>query len=160
MKRNSHLLSSLSSFFLSLSLLFFSSSLLFFLSFQHVEAGLYSPGGAVKVLNSQEFKDRVVNSHDLFVVEFYADWCGHCQRFAPEYEKAAKALRGLVQFVAVSDQAIMPEYNIRGFPTVKVFVGKGGKPPKMFDYNGPREAKDVVDFALTHATKLAKARLA
>lgn len=30
----------------------------------------------------------------------------------------------------------------------------------MFDYTGPREAKDVVDFALAHATKLAKARLA
>lgn len=129
-------------------------------SVQPAAAGLYSSSGPVKMMSAQEFKTNVVNSHDLHIVEFYADWCGHCQQFAPEYEKAAKALRGIVKFVAVSDQAAMGEYDVKGFPTVKAFIGKGGKPPKTFDYTQARTAAALVDFALQHLGKLAKARLA
>ncbi|XP_058515736.1 protein disulfide-isomerase A6 homolog [Ochotona princeps] len=127
---------------------------------QPAAAGLYSSSGPVKVMNAQEFKDNVVKSHDLHIVEFFADWCGHCQQFAPEYEKAAKALRGIVKFVAVSDQSAMGEYEVRGFPTVKAIIGKGGATPKTFDYNQARTASALVDFALQHLGKLARARLA
>ena len=51
--------------------------------------------------------------------------CGHCQRFAPAYEQVAKALTGMVSVVAVSDESVMQEFGVQGFPTVMVIVGRG-----------------------------------
>ena len=49
--------------------------------------------------------------------------CGHCKNLAPEWEKAAKALKGIVRVGAIDMdkyQARGGEYGVRGFPTIKV----------------------------------------
>lgn len=90
------------------------------------------------------FKDEVLDSAHLWIVEFYgmknatrqstltdnkkytAPWCGHCQRLKPDYEKAATNLKGLVKLGAVDCDAeqnkpLCGQYGIQGFPTIKVF---------------------------------------
>ena len=42
--------------------------------------------------------DQIVDSGQIWVVEFYAHWCGHCQRFAPQWKEVAKQFKG-IQFV-------------------------------------------------------------
>jgi hypothetical protein len=64
--------------------------------------------------------------------------CGHCKQLAPEYAKAATALKGVVKMAAVDmtqHQELGSPYNVRGFPTIKVFAGNKKSPT---DYNGAR----------------------
>jgi protein disulfide-isomerase A6 len=47
--------------------------------------------------------------------------------------------------IFILDASFLKEYGIRGFPTIKVFVP--GKPP--VDYQGARDVKPIVEFALS-----------
>ena len=40
----------------------------------------------------------IYNSPQLWIVQFYAHWCGHCQRFAPIWKKTANYFRGKDKF--------------------------------------------------------------
>lgn len=62
---------------------------------------LYSSNSPVVQLTSSNFKSQVVKSDEIWLVEFYAPWCGHCKNLVPEWEKAAKALKGIIKIGAV-----------------------------------------------------------
>lgn len=88
-----------------------------------------------------------------------APWCGHCKSLAPEWEKAATALKGIVKIGAVdsdAEKSVGNPYNIKGFPTIKFFGDNKGSPS---DYQGGRTAKDIVNFAMQQAKSIAEARL-
>ena len=83
----------------------------------------------------------MIKSDSLWIVEFYAPWCGHCQRLTPEYTKAAKALKGVVKIGAVNadeHKSLGGQYQVQGFPTIKIFGVNKNKPE---DYQGERTAK-------------------
>ena len=54
-------------------------------------------GSNVVELSPANFQKEVMKSDSVWIVEFYAPWCGHCQRLTPEYKKAAAALKGVVK---------------------------------------------------------------
>jgi len=54
---------------------------------------LFPSSSDVVDLNPANFDRLVIQSDAVWIVEFYAPWCGHCQQFVPEYSKAATALK-------------------------------------------------------------------
>lgn len=115
--------------------------------------------GGVATATTKTFKDEVLKHDGVVFVEFYAPWCGHCKNLAPEWAKAAKALKGVVKMVAVDatqEEKLARKYQIQGFPTIKVFGANKRKPT---DYQGGRTADALVDAALKSAQSLVKRRL-
>ena len=60
--------------------------------------------GDVIVLKDSSF-DQVLEDNDIWLVEFYAPWCGHCKNLAPEWSKAATNLKGQVKVAKVDATA-------------------------------------------------------
>ncbi|KAL0360251.1 UNVERIFIED_CONTAM: protein disulfide-isomerase [Sesamum radiatum] len=104
----------------------------------------------VVTLDHSNFTDFVVK-HKFLVVEFYAPWCGHCKKLAPEYEKAASILSKndppvfLAKFDANNEQnkAIANDFEIRGYPTLKILRYGGSV---VQEYKGPRDADGIVTY--------------
>ncbi|XP_075261878.1 protein disulfide-isomerase A6 homolog [Convolutriloba macropyga] len=122
-------------------------------------SALYSSSDSVIQLTPANFDAQVTNSKDLWLVEFYAPWCGHCKNLAPEWKKAAAALQGVVKIGAVdvdAHQEFGGRFGIKGFPTIKIF-GTNKKSPT--DYNGARTASGIVDSAMGELKKIVNARL-
>lgn len=63
--------------------------------------GLYGSNSPVVKLTKDNFKKLVIDSDELWLVEFFAPWCGHCKQLTPAWEEAAKRLKGVVKVGAV-----------------------------------------------------------
>ena len=75
--------------------------LFIYLTIISLVSSMYLPSDAVVELTTGNFKEKVMESSELWLVEFYAPWCGHCKALAPEFKEAAKNLKGFVNLGAV-----------------------------------------------------------
>ena len=71
------------------------------------------------VLSDNTFDELVLKSNDIWIVEFYAPWCSHCKKLKPEYEQAAKNLKGIIKFGMVDatiEKDLLKKFEIKSFP--------------------------------------------
>ncbi|XP_058755958.1 probable protein disulfide-isomerase A6 [Vicia villosa] len=106
----------------------------------------------VVVLSEDNFEKEVGQDKGA-LVEFYAPWCGHCKKLAPEYEKLGnsfkKAKSVLIGKVDCDDhKSVCTKYGVSGYPTIQWFP-KGSLEPKKFE--GPRTAESLAEFINTEA---------
>lgn len=119
------------------------------------DSGSKSSGPAsdkdVVILTGENFDDQVLGSKDIWFVEFYAPWCGHCQKLEPEWNEAATKLKGQVKFGKVDatvEGALAQRFGVKGYPTIKVFeYGEGKTDSKAKAYEGSRDAPAIIQFA-------------
>jgi len=118
----------------------------------------YTKNDGVVLLNKDNFAETVFGSEHVWLVEFYAPWCGHCKNLAPEWIKLAKTYQGIIKVAAVNgdeDRELAGHFKVQGFPTIKLFPSKPVKKGDGFikepiDYNGARTAAAMAQFALSH----------
>ena len=91
------------------------------------------------------------------LIEFYAHWCPTCQRFAPEFEKAAKALLekrekennfeiAVARVDCADEAATCVRFGVPHFPFIRFgsaadFLAK--QSPELETFDGARNAKEV-----------------
>ncbi|KAG8059024.1 hypothetical protein GUJ93_ZPchr0002g25559 [Zizania palustris] len=101
--------------------------------------------GRVVELDDGNF-EAAVRAVDLLFVDFYAPWCGHCKRLAPQLDEAAPVLAGLSKPIIVAKvnadkyKKLGSKYGVDGFPTLMFF--DHGTPT---EYTGSRKADLLIE---------------
>ena len=82
----------------------------------------------------------------LFLVEFYAPWCGHCKQLVPIWDKLGEKYADHPSIVIAKMDSTaneLEEVKVQGFPTIKLFKKETNE---IVDYNGDRTEEGFSKF--------------
>jgi protein disulfide-isomerase-like protein len=92
---------------------------------------------------------------EVVVVLFKTEWCGHCQKMAPHFDKATSALDGskdsngkTLRFVKVDcdeNKELGKKYDVSGYPTIKILNDDGSQD----DYDGARSFEGLKNYLMS-----------
>ena len=73
-------------------------------------------------IESSNFETEVIKSEKKVLIDFYADWCGPCQKLSPIVDKFAEEHSEIkvVRIDIDAQEELADRYNIRSIPTLVV----------------------------------------
>lgn len=77
-------------------------------------------------------------------VKFYAPWCGHCKKLAPEWAKLEHNEVVIAEVDCTENKKLCTDVGVRGYPTLK-----HGDPSDLQDYKGGRTYDALNEFLQT-----------
>lgn len=109
--------------------------------------------GVIK-LDSRNF-DSSLKDGKVWLIEFYAPWCGHCTRFASTYEQIATTLHSkqetnpeierkvnVAKVDGAAERALSSRFGVHGFPTFVLVDGW-----TVREFTGNRSQESMIAFA-------------
>jgi thioredoxin-like negative regulator of GroEL len=89
-----------------------------------------------------------------WIILYYADWCGHCKQFKPEWENLKSMVPSHINTAEIESENIQhmkSNPQIQGYPTMKLYSNN----KDIGDYNGERSGNAI----LAHLKKSMKATM-
>ena len=101
----------------------------------------------VSEVKRSNFKEEVILSDKLVLVDLYAPWCGPCRALAPVLEEIAEKYQDKVKVVKVNvdeEESIAARFGVMSIPTVLFF--RNGKTVASFvGLKSPSEIESIVE---------------
>lgn len=99
----------------------------------------------VEVISDSEFAEKVLNSDQPVLVDFFANWCGPCKMIAPILEELATEFSGKVKIAKLDvdqNQNTAAQYGVRSIPTMILF--ENGEQKEMLVGADPARLRDLL----------------
>lgn len=82
----------------------------------------------MKIINSKEFEELVLNSKGVVLVDFFATWCGPCKMLGPVLEQVANEVKEakIYKVDVDEEEELAASFKVSSIPNMVLFVD--GKP--------------------------------
>ncbi len=96
------------------------------------------------LITSKNFEQEVLESDQAILVDFWATWCGPCQRQAPALEELAELGYKIGKVDVDQDPEIAARYGVMSIPTLILFQ-KGKEQQRLVGLQTKEKLKNVLD---------------
>ncbi|GBG31676.1 Protein disulfide-isomerase [Hondaea fermentalgiana] len=103
----------------------------------------------VWILKGKTHDEVAFDSDKNVFIKYYAPWCGHCKKMAPDFDKLGEHYKDdedvvIAKFDATANE--VESVSVQGFPTIK-FIPKGGSDESaIVDFDGSRDLEGMKSF--------------